>query len=93
MSLFLSYPYIAACLYSLAPHDTSLTIPPHSINHQSTPYSRLLIITIQVLKGPGAHGGASAKDNVDVMKTFARPKTGLRGLVAMVDEVVKDLDA
>jgi hypothetical protein len=30
---------------------------------------------------------------VDVMKTFARPKTGLRGLVAMVDEVVKDLDA
>jgi hypothetical protein len=34
MSLSLSYPSIAACLHSLAPHDTSLTIiPPSSINH------------------------------------------------------------
>lgn len=45
-----------------------------------------------VLKGPGAAGGTS-KDNMDVMKTFARPKTGLKGLVQMVEEVVADLDA
>ena len=45
-----------------------------------------------VLKGPGAAGGLS-KDNMDVMKTFARPKTGLKGLVQMVEEVVADLDA
>jgi hypothetical protein len=44
----LSYPYIAACLHSLTPHDTSLTtiifIPP-SINqptNQSTQYSHYL---------------------------------------------------
>lgn len=45
-----------------------------------------------VLKGPGAAGGTS-KDNMDVMKTFARPKTGLKGLVQMVEEVVADLEA
>jgi hypothetical protein len=35
MSLSLSQS-ISACLYSLTLHDTSLTIIPHSINHQST---------------------------------------------------------
>ena len=44
-----------------------------------------------VLKGPSATG--NSKDTVNLMKTFARPKTGLRGLVEMVEEVVNDLDA
>ena len=37
---------LPACLYSLTPHGTSLTIippPPPSINHQSTQYSHLLL--------------------------------------------------
>ena len=29
MSLYLPYPYVAPCLHSLIPHDTSLTIIPH----------------------------------------------------------------
>ena len=44
-----------------------------------------------VLKGPNAAG--YSKDTVNLMKTFARPKTGLKGLVQMVEEVVNDLDA
>ena len=44
-----------------------------------------------VLKGPNATG--NSKDTVNLMKTFARPKTGLKGLVQMVEEVVNDLDA
>jgi hypothetical protein len=31
------------CLHSLTPHDTSLTIIPLSINHQSTQYSHYLL--------------------------------------------------
>jgi hypothetical protein len=42
MSLSLSYPSITACLHSLTPHDTSLTIIPQSINHRSTPCSHYL---------------------------------------------------
>jgi hypothetical protein len=48
-SLPLSYPSVAACLYSLTPHDTSLTITPslpQSINHLSTLLA--LLITSQV---------------------------------------------
>ena len=37
-------------------------------------------------------GNVNSKDGMDTMKNFARPQTGLRGLVRMVDEVVKDLD-
>ena len=47
-------------------------------------------LAIEVL-GPNATG--NSKDTVNLMKTFARPKTGLRGLVEMVEEVVNDLDA
>jgi hypothetical protein len=43
------------------------------------------------MKGTG--NAANMKDNVDVMKGFARPKTGLKNLVKLVDEVVKDLDS
>jgi hypothetical protein len=46
LSLSLSYPSITACLYSMTPHDTSLTIIPPSLNqptnHQSTQYSHYL---------------------------------------------------
>jgi hypothetical protein len=41
MSLFVSLSLsqsITACLHSLAPHDTSLTTTPPSINRQSTQY-------------------------------------------------------
>ena len=41
------------------------------------------------LKGTG---NVNTKDGMDTMKHFARPQTGLRGLVKMVDEVVQDLD-
>jgi hypothetical protein len=41
------------------------------------------------LKGTG---NANTRDGIDTMKHFARPQTGLRGLVKMVDEVVRDLD-
>jgi hypothetical protein len=37
-------------------------------------------------------GNVKTKDGIDTMKHFARPQTGLRGLVKMVDEVVADLD-
>eukprot|EP00605_Chrysophyceae_sp_TOSAG23-4_P001392 GSChrysophyteH1.ASY1.ANO1.1512.1 assembled CDS len=40
------------------------------------------------LKGTG---NANTKDGLETMKQFARPQTGLRGLVKMVDEVVSDL--
>jgi hypothetical protein len=43
------------------------------------------------MKGTG--NAANMKDNVDVMKGFARPKTGLKNLVKLVDEVVNDLDS
>ena len=46
LSLSLSYPCFAACLHSLTPYDTGLTIIPI---HQSTQYSlSLLIVTLQV---------------------------------------------
>jgi len=41
------------------------------------------------LKGSG---NVNTKDGINTMKHFARPQTGLRGLVKMVDEVVADLD-
>ena len=41
------------------------------------------------MKGSGT---ANTKDGINTMKNFARPQTGLRGLVKMVDEVVADLD-
>ena len=46
MSLYLFYPSIDACLYfsDITPHDTSLTIVPPSINHQSTQYSHHLLL-------------------------------------------------
>ena len=37
-------------------------------------------------------GNVNSKDGIETMKHFARPQTGLRGLVRMVDEVVGDLD-
>jgi hypothetical protein len=40
------------------------------------------------LKGSG---NVNTKDGINTMKNFARPQTGLRGLVRMVDEVVDDL--
>jgi hypothetical protein len=43
LSLSLSYRSITVCLYSLTPHDTSLTIFPLSINHQSTQHSHYLL--------------------------------------------------
>jgi hypothetical protein len=44
------------------------------------------------LSAKGA-GNVNTKEGIDKMKHFARPQTGLRGLVKMVDEVVADLDA
>ena len=41
------------------------------------------------LKGTG---NVNNKDGIETMKHFARPQTGLRSLVKMVDEVVGDLD-
>ena len=37
-------------------------------------------------------GNVHSADGIATMKNFARPQTGLRGLVKMVDEVVADLD-
>jgi hypothetical protein len=48
LSLSLSYPSIAACLHSLTPPGTNLTIIPPSLNHQSITKLTLLI-TLQVL--------------------------------------------
>jgi hypothetical protein len=41
--LSLSYPSIASYLHSLTPPCTSLTIISHSINHQSTPHTHILV--------------------------------------------------
>jgi enoyl-CoA hydratase len=53
---------ITAHLHSLVPHDTSLTIIPHSINHQSTQYSHNLLkhylLTNQVHPGSRCERGA-----------------------------------
>jgi hypothetical protein len=54
MSLFLSYPSIAACLYSLTPHDTGLTtVSP--INHHSTQYSHCLLLQYRYKKAGGTY--------------------------------------
>ena len=47
VSLSLSYPTTALCLYSLTRHGTSLTIN-QSINHQSSPHYSHLLVTLQV---------------------------------------------
>jgi hypothetical protein len=48
VSLSLSYPSSTACLHSLTPHDTSLTIPPLLIINQHNTHI-IMVTTLQVL--------------------------------------------
>jgi hypothetical protein len=78
---------ITACLHSSTPHNTSLTVIPLSINHQSAQYSHYLLqyrcwsrrSWICLTRGQGRSSRPSTDDSRFLPLAYAAPAAGWVG--------------